>query len=74
MTLLQTIQSWAKNTFHLNAPVVELESSIDPMAEVDLSIRRGNRTRQEFLEELALHEKADVANALLRARDRATVP
>lgn len=73
MTLLQVFQSWAKQTFHLAPDDVDLCGD-DPLNEVNESIERSRRTRQEFIQELKHHEKADVAGALLRARERATLP
>lgn len=73
MSLLQVIRSWARETLHLVPPRFDA-TPVDPVAEVEARIERGKRVNKALLDESQYHEKADVANALLRARERATVP
>lgn len=73
MTLMQTVTRWAKHTLNLEPPKVE-PLCADPFAEVDERIQRGRQANEALVSELKHHEKADVASALLRARERATLP
>lgn len=73
MSTMQAFVSWAKHTLNLEPPCFDTISS-DPIAEVDEHIARGRRVNEQLIQELQHHEKADVAHALLKARDRAQLP
>jgi hypothetical protein len=73
MTVMQAVVEWARQTLNLEPPHMDSIPD-DPIEEVERSIARGRRVNQLLINELHHHEKADVAQALLRSRDRATLP